>query len=310
MRLRAHFFFTKHHWNYIFRKWNYIMTKEIWTVKRIIEWGKNYLQDKQIDSPRLTMELLLCEVMKLRRIDLYLHHDKPLNNDELKLLRAYILRRADREPLQYIIGHTEFYGHQFIVNPSVLIPRPETELLVQYASEFAKKIKGDNHTALDIGTGSGCIIISFSKMFPQWKCTAIDISDKALATAERNAEALEVENIAFHNADVFEKPPQKRYSLIMSNPPYIAPEDMEKLEPEVAKYEPRTALTDDENGLKYYSYYATLFPKIIRPGGAFFLEIGYGQSESIQELFTKNSIQTTIEHDYAGIPRILWGIIK
>lgn len=286
------------------------MTKDIWTVKRIIEWGKNYLQEKNIDSPRLTMELLLCDVMNLQRIDLYLNHDKPLNQDELKLLRAYILRRAEREPVQYIIGHTEFYGHRFFVNPAVLIPRPETELLVQYASEFAKKIKGENHTALDIGTGSGCIIISFAKMFPQWKCTAIDNSDKALVIAEKNAEALDIDSIAFHNADVFERPPQKRYSIVMSNPPYIAAKEIENLEPEIAKYEPKTALTDGDNGLTYYTYFATLFPKIIRPGGAFFCEIGYGQSEDIQKIFADKNIQTTIEKDYAGIPRIIWGIIN
>lgn len=285
------------------------MTQELWTVKRIIEWGKNYLTEKGIDSPRLTLELLLCDVLKLKRIDLYVNHEKPLNQTELKKLREYILRRADREPLQYIVGHTEFYGNPIIVNPSVLIPRPETELLVSKASDFAKTLKSENNSVLDIGTGSGCIIVSFAKLFPQWNCTAIDNSEEALNTARQNAKKMSLKNVHFHKADILTTPPRKQYSIIISNPPYISSKDMEVLEPEVSKYEPRVALTDEGDGLKYYKHFAEIFPKIIQKGGAFFLEIGYGQADAVKSIFKRKNINVTIDNDYADIPRVVWSTI-
>jgi len=285
------------------------MTQDLWTVKRIVDWGKNYLTEKGIDSPRLTMELLLCDVLKLKRIDLYMNHEKPLNNIELKKLREFILRRADREPLQYIVGYTEFFGNTINVNPSVLIPRPETELLVKIASDFAKKQEGDKHTALDIGTGSGCIILSFAKLLPEWSCTAIDNSEEALTVAKQNAKKLAVKNVHFHNADIFVTPPRRKYTVVMSNPPYIGTTDMDALEPEVGKYEPKSSLTDGEDGLKYYKHFAEIFPQIIAKGGAFFMEIGYGQADSVRNMFRQKNININIENDYSGIPRIAWSTI-
>ncbi|MES2765675.1 MAG: HemK/PrmC family methyltransferase, partial [Bacteroidota bacterium] len=161
--------------------------QKVWTVLDIINWGKDFFAQKSIDSPRLTIELMLCEVLKIRRIDLYAQFDRPLKDDELARLREMAKRRAGREPLQYILGNTEFYGLPLIVDPSVLIPRPETEILVETVLKTFKNSENKVLKILDIGTGSGCIAVALAVNLPQAEITAVDISEEALEIARQNA---------------------------------------------------------------------------------------------------------------------------
>src|SRR5437763_529440 len=171
---------------------------EIWTTLRLINWGADFFKKKSISSPRLTMELILAHVLKLSRFELYLQFDRPLTEPELAELRSMVRRRANHEPLQYILGEAHFYKRAFEVNPSVLIPRPETELLVEEALRRSQSLR-----CLDVGTGSGCIGITMALERPETEVIAIDSSAAALALASRNAAKRGARNISFRHTDFF-----------------------------------------------------------------------------------------------------------
>jgi len=237
---------------------------------------------------------------------MYLHYDKPLTKAELSALKAMIARRAKREPLQYILGETEFYGLPFAIDSSALIPRPETEFLVEAAVEYISKA-GRPLSVLDIGTGSGCIALTIAKKSPESRVVAMDISEQALALAVKNQTALGVENCEFVKRDIFrEITVKKPFDVIVSNPPYISTEGMAELEPELLEHEPHIALTDGGDGLRFYRRFAEIFPTILAPDGVFFVEIGYGQVHEILELFT-GMYECSVQNDLAGIPRLLIG---
>ncbi len=278
---------------------------ELWTVMRLVRWGAEYFKQKRVDSPRLTVELMLAHVLGLSRFELYLQFDRPLTEDELTELRAMIHRRVAREPLQYILGEAPFYGRTFEVNPSVLIPRPETELLVEEALRRAPHAL----RCLDIGTGSGCIAVTMALERPGTEVVAIDSSTEALDVALRNAERLGAANVSFEHIDFFDDAQLRTlgsFDLIISNPPYIPQSEFEQLEPEVRDHEPQLALTDNADGLRFYRHLIDHASHLIRDVSDVFLEIGYGQSERLCRLFADARYDVDVLKDLSGIDRILW----
>ncbi|MBP6510697.1 MAG: peptide chain release factor N(5)-glutamine methyltransferase [Candidatus Kapabacteria bacterium] len=161
--------------------------ERIWTVLDLVNWGTEYFERKGVDSPRLTIELMLCDVLDVRRLQLYTDHERPLTKEELSVLRAYVRRRAEREPLQYILGKADFYGLSFTVDPNVLIPRPETEIIVDRAIRLLREVGGLSPRCLDVGTGSGCILVSIAVHDPTSVWVGIDVDNGALEVARRNA---------------------------------------------------------------------------------------------------------------------------
>ena len=277
---------------------------EIWTVMRLITWGSDYFKKKGVDSPRLTMELMLSHVLSLTRFDLYLQFDRPLADEELATLRQMVKRRAAREPLQYILGEAHFYRRVFKVTPDVLIPRPETELLVEESLRRVQSLR-----CLDVGTGSGCIGITVALERPETEVVAIDRSSAALDLARENAGKLGARNIEFHQVDIFDDEAVTAlgsFDLLISNPPYIAAADMASLEPEVREHEPQFALTDDGDGYAFYRRFIDLAPTLIREGASLFLEIGYGQGPTLRRLFSDAGFSVDILTDLDRNERILW----
>ena len=276
---------------------------EIWTVLRLVEWGTGYFRKKRVDSPRLTIELMLAHALDLKRFDLYMQYDRPLLEDELTALRGMIKRRSAGEPLQYILGEAHFHGHVFQVRPGVLIPRPETELLVDEAMRRTQPLR-----CLDVGTGSGCIAITVALQHLETEVLAIDISDDALDIARDNAKALGAMHIDFRNLDIFDNTAIRAigsFDLVISNPPYIADPDLKDLQTEVRDHEPHIALSDGGDGLRFYRRLAELGPHLLRKKGEMFLELGYDQAGPVRNLFETQGFQVEIYKDFEKNERIL-----
>lgn len=220
----------------------------------MLEWATDYFEKKQIPNPRHSIEWLLADVLDCKRLDLYLQYGRPLSPSELDRVRPLVKRRADHEPLQYITGSTNFMGCHIEVNPSVLIPRIETEQLVELLLESLPELEHKTINLLDIGTGSGCIPIAIKKMRPSWNCFGIDISEKALSLAEQNASTNDLD-VSFIKADLFKldkvETPDKGWDIIVSNPPYIGNSEKPSIEKQVTDYEPGLALFH-ENPLDVY----------------------------------------------------------
>ncbi|MCS6808813.1 MAG: peptide chain release factor N(5)-glutamine methyltransferase [Bacteroidota bacterium] len=281
--------------------------EKVWTILEIINWGKQYFAQRGIDAPRLTIELFLAHVLGISRVQLYMHFDRPLRKEELSRLRIMIQRRVAREPLQYIIGEVEFAGLKLLVNPAVFIPRPETELLVEYAirrisSEGAAKLH-----ILDIGTGSGCIALAIAQQFPHVQVHALDSSAESLGVAQKNALLHGICNVQFEHSDILTAHPERRFDVILSNPPYISQNDMNELEPEIYQYEPHSALTDGADGLRFYQRFAEIFPVLLEQHGWFVVEIGFNQSDAVSSLFTGVGYVVSMHKDLAGINRVCVG---
>lgn len=277
-------------------------TQEIWTTLKILAWTREYLQSKGVVNARLEAEWLLCAAMGIDRVGLYLQYDKPLTPNELAAYRAMVVRRANREPLQHILGSQEFCGLDFEVTPDALIPRHDTELLV---SEAVKR-QPDARTVLDIGTGSGCIAISLLKQFPLATVTATDISEAALAVARRNAEKHGA-RIEFLHGSLLAPVAGRHFDLIVSNPPYIPTADIETLDQEVRDYDPRAALDGGDDGLHVYR---SLIPEAVEhlnPRGWLLVEIGIGQANDIVLLFRHacSFCEPVIVRDFGGIERVV-----
>lgn len=275
-----------------------------WTVMSMLEWGTTYLQEKQIKNPRLSIEWLLAHVLDCKRLDLYLAFDRPLTKDELATLKPMLLRRAKHEPVQYITGNTNFFGLDIFVNPAVLIPRPETEQLVELI--LSDHINSDNLRILDIGTGSGCISIAIKSKCPFWDVFAIDISEDAIKTAQLNATQHNL-NIDFIQTDIFS--PQtptitQPLDIIVSNPPYIEQCERVDIDAEVKNFEPTIALFH-ENVSSVYSSIITLSEKLLKKEGVLYLEINQNHGEKLRELFNSRTWHIELKNDYNGLPRIL-----
>ncbi len=279
------------------------MTEE-WTVGKLQRWGVDFLKSKNIDEAKISIDLLLCDVLNVERIELYLKFDLPLNVYELNQVKDYIKRLVNNEPLQYILGKTKFYDLEFKVDKSVLIPRPETEELVDLIIKENKDKKEIN--ILDIGTGSGCIAISLAKNLPQSKVFAIDISEDAIKIAKHNTRINKIDNIEIHKLDILTKIPKTKFDIIVSNPPYISTEEFEKLDKNVKEFEPEVALTDFGDGLTFYRRYYEVFSDMLTPSGIFYLENSFEQGDKLLTAFRKKYKTKAIE-DSGNIMRFLRG---
>ncbi len=281
-----------------------------WTVLSLIEWSQRYLQERGFDEARLHAELLLAHVLGLLRLDLYLQFDRPLTPAELAAYRTLFKRRLTHEPLQYIIGETGFMGLTMAAEQGVLIPRPETELLVELALEIIRKKEGGAARVLDIGTGSGNIAVALGHHAPGAQIVGIDVSPEAIAVAARNVERHKLNNVAVQVLDIFSGLfAGGDLDLIVSNPPYISREQFAALEPEVRDFEPREALTDDADGMSFYRRLAPMTLELLRPGGELLFEIGFGQEDDVTRLLTGCGYREVgVTRDYAGIPRVVHGV--
>ena len=278
------------------------------TVLESINLSAEYLKNKGIESPRINAELLLAHILNCKKLNLYLSFEKPLTEGELTKYRELLKRRSKFEPLQYIIGKVEFYGIDFKVNSSVLIPRQETEILIETIIEQYKKY--DNLKILDIGTGSGNIAISLAKNLDNSFVTAIDISEDALKTASENALLNSInDKTEFIKVDFLkEEFNGKDYDVVVSNPPYISMEEFETLSPELKEYEPQIALTDYYSGLMFYEIISQKSNYLLKPGGKLFFEIGKGQLSNVAEIMRNNNYQNiTVNKDYLNIERVISG---
>lgn len=280
------------------------------TITDLLAKSTIWLKERGSTSPRLDSELLLAEVLGMNRVELYVHFEQPLNPDEVDCYRELIRRRGEGEPVAYILGRGFFRNHELRLDSSVLIPRPETEHVVDAALDFLMEGEWPAPPAvLDLGTGSGAIAISLAAGFPEAVITASDASAEAIELARLNAEAAGVgPRIDFVRSDMFDDlDPVATYDLIVSNPPYISKEEWETLPRDVRDFEPREALYGGEDGLDYYRVLADQAPQFLKPRGGLVLEIGASQGKAVTELLaaTGKFRAAGVLRDYAGLDRVV-----
>ncbi len=281
------------------------------TVLNAITLATEYFEKKGIDSPRTNAEILLANILNCKRLDLYLRFDQPLKETEVEFYRQFIARRGKYEPVQYIVGNTEFYGLNIDVNPSVLIPRPETEILVE--TILNKYNTMDDARILDIGSGSGNISIALGKNFPDAEIISLDISDEAINLAQHNANKNNVSNIKFVKGSIISTGilNDQQFDIIVSNPPYVSIEEYPGLQKEITLYEPVNAVTDNEDGLKFYRKISEFSMERLVDGGSLFFEIGMGQLNHVNSIMKENGFkEINIVKDYQQIDRVIYGIKK
>jgi release factor glutamine methyltransferase len=278
---------------------------ETWTVRRMIAWMVADFEKRGNESARLDADLLVALALGLKRIALYLDLDRPLMAGELAQVRALVERRRKREPMAYILGEREFYGRPFKVSPAVLIPRPDTETLVEQALPFCKQ------TLLDLCTGSGAVALSLLAEKPELHAVATDLSAEALAQATENAQKLGViERVTFRQGDLFAVlTADERFDCITVNPPYISTSEIATLAPDVRDYEPRQALDAGDDALSFYRRISVDGPRHLNPGGALLVEVGIHQAGSVAQLFRAAGLQNVrTQRDLAGIERVVMGV--
>jgi release factor glutamine methyltransferase len=278
------------------------------TVLEAIQKSTEFLAKKGVESPRLQTELLLAHLLKMPRMKLYLNFDRVLLPAETDSLRELIRRRGLREPLQHITGSTSFCGYEIAVSRHALIPRPETELLAELGWKFLTTRHSSLATALDFGTGTGCIAIALAAKCPNTKITALDVSADALALAKQNALQNQVaERIEFLCGDGFAAlAGNTQFDLLISNPPYIASAEIETLDPEVKDFDPRGALDGGADGLDFYRRLAAEAKPFLKPDGKIMLEFGDGQTDAIKKIFENEKwVVEAVQDDYSQRARIL-----
>lgn len=284
---------------------------EAWTIQKLLNWVNRYLENKGVDSPRLSAELLLSYVLGLKRIELYTQFDKPVDKTQLDKLHDLVKRAGEHEPIAYLTGKSEFYSLEFDITKDCLIPRPETELLVERAIEFLRTRNGEQ-LVCDLCTGCGCIAVAIAKNFPNAKITATDISDAALAAAERNVEKhLLTEHIRLLQGDLYEpvipELDRCKFDLIVSNPPYIASPEYKTLDRNVRQYEPKIALDAGADGLDIYRRIIQKAQDFLKDDSLMILEIGYKQGPQVKQLLEETSFfsMVTVQKDYHDNDRIV-----
>lgn len=266
-----------------------------------------YLKKYNVENARLDAEYIFAHVLGVKRISLMFNFDNEISEENKNLIRKHIVRRGKyREPLQYILKEWEFYGYPIMVGKGVLIPRQDTEILVEQCILLLEGI--ENPKILDIGTGSGAISIAIAKKIPESEVLGLDVSDDALKIAVENRELNNVENLKFLKSDIFQHVKEKNYDLIVSNPPYIPVEEYNNLMPEVKEYEPKTALTDGGDGYYFYKKISEESRYYLKNGGYLAFEVGYNQGEEVSLLMEKNGFQIIGKiRDYGGFERVIIG---
>lgn len=280
-------------------------SRKMWTINSLLNWTIKYFQSKNIASARLDAEVLLAHLLGQKRIYLYVHFDEPLQAEELAKFHEYVVKRAKHMPVAYITGEKEFMGLPFKVTKDTLIPRPDTEILVE--NTLANIDKQQTVSIADIGTGSGAIILSLLHNLPNAQGVAVDISLPALAVAKQNAESLQVnDRCEFVAGDLFAPLVDKKFDIIVSNPPYIPKQDIAGLDADVKDYEPLNALTDNGDGLSFYRRLWSEAGAYLNNGGFMAVEIGIHESKAVEQLAIDNNWQNIkIIKDYAGIDRVV-----
>ena len=266
-----------------------------------------YLKKNGSREAKLDVEYIFSNILKVSRMEMTLNFKRKITEAEKKIIREMLVEVGKKKrPLQYVLGFEEFYGYKFYVNESVLIPRPETELLVEKCIKLMNKI--ENPKILDIGSGSGAISISLGKELPKSMVLGVDISEKALKIASKNKVENNSVNVKFIRSDIFKNIEYKKFNLIVSNPPYIPDYEYEVLEEKVLRYEPKLALTAPNNGLYFYEEISKTAPNYLIRNGYLAFEIGYNQGEAVKKIMEKNNfLDIKIYYDYAEHERIVIG---
>lgn len=284
--------------------------RTVWTPLALVRWTADYFKTHHIKSARSEAEILLARTLGVRRIDLYLDHDRPLDPGELADYKALIKRRITREPVAYITQHREFWSLELAVNPAVLIPRPETECLVESVLPFLDDPADGPKRILDMGTGSGAIVIALAHEHPEHRYLASDQSASALRTARQNARTHGLEpciDWCCADWDTAFAPGRARFDLIVSNPPYIRRHDIPRLQAEIRLYEPLSALDGSEDGLKCLRHIIGAAHRYLNHGGWLALEMGFDQKNDVSDIVERSGqyMDLRIIKDYSGLDRVV-----
>jgi release factor glutamine methyltransferase len=284
---------------------------EQWTVGKLLTWMNGYLTERGIDAPRLSAELLLSHVLGCKRIELYTNFDRPVEQARLDELRGLVKRCGEHEPVAYLVGRCEFYSLEIRVNRSCLIPRPETELLVERAIDRLR-LRPKPAAVLDLCTGSGCIAIAIAKNVPECSVTATDVSDEALSAADENVRTHGLtERVQLLCGDLFDPLidglDRTSFDMIVSNPPYVSSAEMEVLDRNVKDYEPVRALHGGADGLDVYRRIVEKIETFLKADGVLLLEIGYAQGPAARALLEGTGIfeKIAVEKDRSNNDRIV-----
>lgn len=283
------------------------------TIKEVMIKGSSLLKSANIETPAAEAGVLLCEVIKKNKAYLYAYDNYELKEEEVSAYFDAIEKRREGLPLQYITGHQEFMSLDFIVSPSVLIPRADTEILVERVIDWVGECKKDRVSILDIGTGSGCIAVSLAYYLKDSLVTAVDICGDALKIARINAEKAGVEErVAFVGSNLFDalKGREKAFDVIVSNPPYIAGDEISGLQREVRLHEPMKALYGGEDGLDFYRSITEGAIKFLKPGGLLAFEVGHTQAYDVARLMENRFERIRVFKDLSQIDRVVMGVLK
>jgi len=276
-------------------------------LKEALDNAIEYLTSRDVGSPRMNAEMLLMFTIGCDRAYFFAHPERELTDDEASRYTDVVNERARGVPSQYIIGHQEFWGLDFIVNPSVLIPRPETEHLIETVLELSKSYRSETLKIIDVGTGSGAIALALAKEFPEADVHAADISAEALEVARANAARLGFDRVRFHQSDVLaDVMRDASFDFVVSNPPYVALTEEDKVQDVVKKFEPRVAVFAGTHGLDVIRRLIPQSREALRPGGWLLMEVGYSMSESVMELLGDWDDVHSVP-DLQGIPRVIAG---
>ncbi|MCK5270486.1 MAG: peptide chain release factor N(5)-glutamine methyltransferase [Sedimentisphaerales bacterium] len=283
-----------------------------WTTRRLLEWTADYLSKSQVDQPRLCAEILLAHILKCKRIDLYVKFDHCPDAEQLAAYKEQVRRCGKHEPVAYLTGKAHFYSLELMVEPGVLIPRPETEVLVTESLDFIRD-QADRPTVdvLDLCTGSGCIAIAIAANAVEAEIIAAENSRAALQIAQKNIKANELEGrVTLVESDLFAgmgKADKSVFDLIVSNPPYISMQEYEKLEPVVRDYEPKEALLAGNDGLDYYRRIVAEAEPYLADDGLLMVEVAYNQADDVTRLFEESGYLDDVAtvKDHLGHKRII-----
>ena len=279
---------------------------KIWRIIDIVNWAEKYFSQNQFANPKLEIEWLLRSLLKCNKLDIYLRFEEPLDKKQLLVLKSWIKRRVkNNEPLQYITGSCEFYGRRYILNSKVLIPRQETERLIDIVIDKSKLV--EHPDIIDVGTGSGCIASTLALEISKSNVLGIDISLDAIEIAEENKSRLNVKNVFFHDMNILIDAPFKTCDFLISNPPYVSQNEMKNLPKEIKNFEPHIALTDSDDGLIFYHRLGEIGKDILKLNGWIILEVGRQEHSSKVYSIFKNLHYRNLKliKDFNGDNRVL-----
>lgn len=279
-----------------------------WTIKKLLNWSADYFKEKGIEQGRLESEILLAHLLQIGRLDLYLQFDRPMDPNDLSSYKALIKRRLEHEPVAYLVGKKEFWSRDFYVDKNVLIPRPETEHIIEVVLDHYEN-RTQDLSGFEVGVGSGCLSITLLSEFKNLNMSAVDVSEGALAIAQKNSEYHGVDyRLKLEECDFLKNKPTEKFDVIISNPPYISKSEMQTLDPTVKDHEPHLALQADDEGLAFYKALAPFVKSSLNEGGVFAVEVGETQADTVSKLFKDAGLATVaIKKDLAGHSRVVWG---